>query len=55
MTVLCFSELCRGREEFCDWAFAQPWAPDSGLTGAEHFQLILDKLRELGLPDLWPP
>jgi hypothetical protein len=37
-------------EEFYDWSLAQTWEPNSPLTGAEQFQVMLDKLAEIGLP-----
>lgn len=36
--------------EFYEWSFAQEWGPDSELSGSEQFELMLDKLKELGLP-----
>ena len=40
--------------DFYDWADEQPWGPDSGLSGAEQFQSMVDKLLELGLPVQYP-
>ncbi len=37
-------------DEFYEWALDQTWGPGSELTGAEQFQLMLNKLQELGLP-----
>jgi hypothetical protein len=36
--------------DYFDWAFEQNWGPASGLSGAEQFQLMVDKLLELDLP-----
>jgi predicted outer membrane repeat protein len=41
--------------EYWDWARQQTWGPNSEYTGAEQFQQMTDKMRELGLPvqDIW--
>jgi hypothetical protein len=36
--------------EYWEWARRQDWGPDSELTGAEQFELMVAKLQELGLP-----
>jgi hypothetical protein len=35
---------------YYEWVAEQNWGPDSELSGAEQFQLMVDKLIELGLP-----
>ena len=40
--------------DFYEWADQQPWGPDCGLSGAEQFQSMVDKLLELGLPVQYP-
>jgi hypothetical protein len=42
--------LMQAWAEYFDWAFDQDWGQDSALFGAEQFQLMADKLQELGLP-----
>ena len=36
--------------EYYEWLHEQDWGPSSELTGAEQFQLMVDKLNEFGLP-----
>jgi hypothetical protein len=36
--------------EFHEWCDAQDWGPDADASGAEQFQAMTAKLRELGLP-----
>ncbi len=35
---------------FYEWSIQQTWGPASGLTGAQQFQAVINKLEELGLP-----
>ena len=35
---------------FFDWSMQQTWSPAAETSGAEQFQMMVDKLRELGLP-----
>ncbi|MFH1418476.1 MAG: hypothetical protein ABII12_09370, partial [Planctomycetota bacterium] len=35
---------------FIEWSWEQDWGPDSSVSGAAQFQMMVDKLQELGLP-----
>lgn len=40
--------------EFHAWCAAQTWGPDAETSGAEQFQAMTAKLRELDLPGRFP-
>ncbi len=36
--------------QFYEWSIGQTWGPASGLTGADQFQAVINRLEEVGLP-----